>query len=377
MPLHGHHHTSSASAQHDHNASQGGGAFGGSFHGKQVADVCLPPGFWCTLINSGPVAADQESPYTPSANAPDMIFANKSNPSSGPGSSSAPVSAISNSSQSFEAPRRSQTYGRKPEELHIPSSSTSIGQQGSKDLPRHHSYHSPQEAGGVVAPGISVHQATPQGHHFSNTSGNTALPGALQPGRPGPPSINTAPSTIPTLPQASAQSQQNTPSARPSAGGHAHSYSRSSPAGMDQQKYVPFINTPESSKYASTPTHKYTSSQMPPGESPYSPLGLADIRPLADQGMGDGPSSANPYSNDSFPSIPTKSNYLAPWAVYAFDWCKWPVQQQNSNDGGGKMAIGSYVEDGHNFVSQSSLPGHNGQNTRKEDPLMHDLDPNT
>ena len=192
-----------------------------------------------------------------------------------------------------------------------------------------------------------------------------------------PPSINTAPSTIPTLPQASAQSQQITPSARPSAGGHAHSYSLSSPAGMDQQKYVPFINTPESSKYASTPTHKYTSSQMPPGESPYSPLGLADIRPLADQGMGDGPSSANPYSNDSFPSIPTKSNYLAPWAVYAFDWCKWPVQQQNSNDGGGKMAIGSYVEDGHNFVSQLSLPGHNGQNSRKEDPLMHELDPNT
>lgn len=38
MPVHGHHHTSSASAQHDHKASQGGGAFGGSFHGKQVGD---------------------------------------------------------------------------------------------------------------------------------------------------------------------------------------------------------------------------------------------------------------------------------------------------------------------------------------------------
>lgn len=69
--------------------------------------------------------------------------------------------------------------------------------------------------------------------------------------------------------------------------------------------------------------------------------------------MSDGPSSANPYSNDGFASVPTNSNYLAPWAVYAFDWCKWPVQQQKSNDGGGKMAIGSYVEDGHNFVSSS------------------------
>lgn len=266
------------------------------------------------------------------------------------------MSATSNSSQGIETPRRTQTYSRKPEELHIPSSSTTMVQQGSKDLPRHHSYHSSQEAGGVAAPGINVHQATPQAHHFSNTSGNTSLPGALQPGRPAPPSINTAPSTIPTLPQGSTQSQQNAHSARPSAGGHAHSYSRSSPAGLDQQKYVPFVNTPESSKYASTPTHKYSSSQMPPGESPYSPLGLADIRPLADQGMPDGPSSANPYSNDGFPSVPTNSNYLAPWAVYAFDWCKWPVQQQNSSDGGGKMAIGSYVEDGHNFVSQASFP---------------------
>lgn len=42
MPSHGHHHTSSASAQHDQNASHGGsggGAFGGSFHGKQVGDT--------------------------------------------------------------------------------------------------------------------------------------------------------------------------------------------------------------------------------------------------------------------------------------------------------------------------------------------------
>lgn len=79
----------------------------------------------------------------------------------------------------------------------------------------------------------------------------------------------------------------------------------------------------------------------------YSPLGLADIRPVD---SAEGPQSANPYSNDGFPAFPTNSNYLAPWAVYAFDWCKWPVQQQSSGDSAGKMAIGSYVEDGHNFV---------------------------
>lgn len=264
--------------------------------------------------------------------------------------SSAPASSLPNSLQSFETPRRSQTYGRRPEELHIPFSGTSTGQQSSKDLPRPTSYRSTQEvgAGAGLTPGINVQQATPQANQFSNTPGSS-LPGALQPGRPGPPTINTAPSSIPGLSHSSNQ-PQSTHSARSSTGGQAHSYSRSSPAGMDQQKYVPYTNTPESSKYTSTPSHKY-STQTPQRDSVYSPLGLADIRPLADQEMSDGPSSANPYSNDGLLSVPTNSNYLAPWAVYAFDWCKWPVQQHVSKDGGGKMAIGSYVEDGHNFVS--------------------------
>jgi len=43
---------------------------------------------------------------------------------------------------------------------------------------------------------------------------------------------------------------------------------------------------------------------------------------------------------------PTPSNYLAPWALYAFDWCKW----QTHGNSAGKVAIASYLEDGHNFV---------------------------
>lgn len=279
---------------------------------------------------------------------PDSNSRDYSNSSSALTPSSAPVSAIPNSSQSFETTRRSQTYGRPPEELHIPFSGTNIGQQSSKDLLRPTSYRSTQEVGAGLTRGINVQQSTPQVNQFSNISGSS-LPGALQPGRPGPPTIITAPSSIPGLSQASNQNQ-SAHSARSSTGGHAHSYSRSSPAGMDHQKYVPYTNTPECSKYTSTPTNKY-SSLTPQGDSIYSPLGLADIRPLADQEMSDGPSSANPYSNDGLLSVPTNSNYLAPWAVYAFDWCKWPVQQHVSKDGTGKMAIGSYVEDGHNFVS--------------------------
>ena len=227
-----------------------------------------------------------------------------------------------------------------------------MSQHSSRDMPRHHSYHSSHEFTGGDAPGISLHQATPQETQYPIVSGGSSLPGSLQPGRPGASASITAPSTIPTLPQLQNPSQQNTNLSRPSTAstaGHAHSYSRSSPAGLDTPTYSPFMNAQENTKYVSPPSHRYTSSQTLQGDSNYSPLGLADIRPLAESGL-DGPQSANPYSNDSFPAFPTKSNYLAPWAVYAFDWCKWPVQHPNSAESAGKMAIGSYVEDGHNFV---------------------------
>ena len=254
----------------------------------------------------------------------------------------------------LETPRRTHPYGRRPEELHIPPS-VDMNQLSPNESPRHHSYHSSQEFAGSRVPLISTNQPTPQGSHFTNTSTATSLPGSLQSGRPGPSSSITAPSTVPTLPQAQNSVQSATNSAtRPSTVNQAHSYSRSSPAGLDQPKYVPLVNTPEAAKYASTPNHRHTS-QTGQGDSAYSPLGLADIRPLADSALVDGPQSGNPYSNDGFPTIPTNSNYLAPWAVYAFDWCKWPVQSQSTGDSAGKMAIGSYVEDGHNFVSACAM----------------------
>lgn len=270
----------------------------------------------------------------------------------GMGSSSAPVSAIPNPPQAFETPRRTQTSARQPEELHIPQSYNAMGQQSASDLSRHHSYNSSQEIASETAPGIHVQQATPQRSHYSSVSTGMSLLGALQSGRPGPMSSNTAPSSISTLPQASPHAQQYPNSSRSSLANHSHTYSRSSPPGNEQQKYVPYANTPENSKFSSPPNQRYTSSHTPQAGASYSPLGLADIRPLGEPGLPDGPMSANPYSNDGINSVPTNSNYLAPWAVYAFDWCKWPVQQQSLGDAAGKMAIGSYVEDGHNFVSR-------------------------
>ena len=211
-------------------------------------------------------------------------------------------------------------------------------------MPRQHSYHTPQDYQGAQAPGISIHHASP-----AASTPHSGLPGSLQSGRPSASSSITAPSTVPTLPPLQNPYQPNS-SSRPTTASHAHNYSRSSPAGLDQPKYAPFVGTPESgSKYPSTPNHKYNSSQSGHGDSIYSPLALADVRTLEEMGNVD-PQAGHAYGSEVYPTVPSNSNYLAPWPVYAFDWCKWPVQNQQVGASAGKMAVGSYVEDGHNFV---------------------------
>lgn len=113
-----------------------------------------------------------------------------------------------NSYNSYDGPRRSNTIGRMSE---------------------HQSYQS--------SPHIQEPQL--QGPMYSQPSSTTGLPGSLQPGgasqgRPGPASAYTAPSGVPQMntnaSQYSLPTRSNTM--------HSHSHSRSSPAGLDQQKYV-------------------------------------------------------------------------------------------------------------------------------------------
>lgn len=363
MPFHGHRHSSSAlaSAQYDNAATQATTASGIYQAAQALGSIGAPAGnLRVATAGTGGGLCDTHFPLA--GNLSHLTVGGQAAPPTmsslpGPGSLSqapAPGSAMSNHSQQFETPRRAQAFNRQSEELHMPPANAAMGQQHSRDLPLQHSYHSSQEYHGGGAPGINLHQATPQNSQsqYTNAAIGLPLPGSLQPGqsqRPGPSSANTAPSTIPTMPQISAQSQGHKTPSRSSTVNHFHNYSRSSPAGLDQ-KYAPsFATTPDNSKLASPHNQKFTSSQTPQGGASYSPLGLADIRPRADSGLSDGPYSANPYSHDEYATVPSNSNYLAPWAVYAFDWCKWPVQN-GSGDAAGKMAIGSYLEDGHNFV---------------------------
>ncbi|KAI9876919.1 MAG: hypothetical protein M1830_005296 [Pleopsidium flavum] len=359
MPLPGHHHSSSASASHNAPLNQLGTA-SGIYHAAQTLGSVGAPAGNLRVATTGTTAVGTDNIYSSSGHAQTLSSGGQTAPPMisglpGPGApnrASAPVSALSSTSQHFEPPQRGQTFERQPEELHIPAGAA-MGQHGSRDLPLHaqHVHHSSQDYFAGGPPGISLQQATPQGSHYPQSTLGPTLPGALQAGnagRPGPLSTNTAPSTVPTIPQISTQSQQYTTPARSATTTHSHSYSRSSPSGHDQ--YVPFSNTPENSKYASPPNHKYTSSQTPQGLTSYSPLALGDIRPRADSGLSDGPTSANPYSYDGASHTPTNSNYLAPWAIYAFDWCKWPVQQYHGGNSAGRIAVGSYLEDGHNFI---------------------------
>lgn len=131
----------------------------------------------------------------------------------------------------------------------------------------------------------------------------------------------------------------------------SHAYSRSSPAAPNYDApntYHPYTPTTpgatashyaspsETSKYGTIGSQRHVSN---------TPLGLADIRPRADSSMSDGPHGN--FGSEVSNAQPGPSNYIAPWAIYAFDWCKWPAQ----GNGAGKVAVGSYLEDGHNFVS--------------------------
>lgn len=240
----------------------------------------------------------------------------------------------------FDAPRRAPTFPRQPEELHIPAPSNP-GAANNGPPQGQNQFPSPPEYSSTLPPSISIQ------HSANQLPGSNppaaSLPGALQPGnvagRPASMISSSMAPTQPTLPQISTQPPPSTPSR--SGQTQAHAYTRSSPSGFEQ-KYKPAGNTPDSFK---SPQGFGPPSPMPKS-TPYSPLGLAEIRQFMESGDEPGPMS---QLNNGGQQYPTNSNYLAPWSAYALDWCKWPTRP-NSNSVG-KVALGSYLEDHHNYVS--------------------------
>ncbi|KAI9882911.1 MAG: hypothetical protein M1823_005350 [Watsoniomyces obsoletus] len=376
MSFHGHsHHRSTSSTAHPTTSAELPSTASGMYQAAQtLGSIGAPMGnLRVATSGAGSTSAGTDSFYAAGGPPSGMSSAGYHTPGSGGGGvpvsghitsqpSSAPTAGMSQSHQ-FETPRRS-TFGRQPEELHLHGAVGTPGQHGSlQQTPSHHQQHQShimsQGPGGAAGPPhINLHQATPQSASYGKSSLGGTLPGVLQPGsssRPAPLSNNTAPATVPTMLQIQTQNASHAATPKSANLSHTHGYSRSSPSGgFDSQKYVPYPGTPEAAKYATPSNPKYTPSQSQHGAISNSPLGLADIRPSGGLGLSDGPTSANPYSYDDESSVPSTSNYLAPWAIYAFDWCKWSVHPHGGGAGGGnsagKVAVGSYLEDGHNYI---------------------------
>lgn len=361
MPFHGPSHSKAASthvpatATGIYQAAQALGSIGAPAGNLRVATLGTTSAGTDALFSSG----GTESSLSGGGISSPPTISRSSEPAMS-NSGSTPASAGPGGAAHFlhgQAPRRAETFGRQSEELHMQSSSFISSQQGSQQHSPRSQHHSGLQAlhdpPGNSSSLINPHQAASQMSAYTNHPPGSNLPGALQTGasgRPAPQATNTAPAGVLTIPQIQTQLQQYAPSSRPSNISHTHSYSRSSPGGFESQKYVPYPGTPDTPKYTPSTSQKYTPIQVQQHAISNSPLGLADIRPRTDSGLTDGPTSANSYSYDDELYNPSNCNYVAPWAIYAFDWCKWPVHQ-GSGGGAGRLAVGSYLEDGHNYVS--------------------------
>ncbi|KAI0002862.1 WD40 repeat-like protein [Xylariaceae sp. FL0662B] len=247
------------------------------------------------------------------------------------------------------APRRTNTYGSQHDELHI---SPTVSHSHSGQI-------SPRDFTNAQGP-PHIQLDQPPSQPVNTQYQNSGVPNVLQPGglslgtaRPPAITANTAPA-LPTMSGAiqHSPSEYSSPSRPPALSmSSSHGYSRSSPAAPYDapSAYTPY--TPTTPGGSTAPQSQYMSPQDPKYGAPGSqrnisntPLGLADIRPRADSSLSDGPPGTLGY--DLANAQPSTSNYLAPWALYAFDWCKWTPQGK----GAGKLAIGSYLEDGHNFI---------------------------
>ncbi|KAK3322015.1 WD40-repeat-containing domain protein [Apodospora peruviana] len=275
--------------------------------------------------------------------------------------------------QQYQPPRRQGTYpSQHNDELHMSSGMSHPAQMSPRDYSMSSSSSSSAaphikldqaspnlsqlQSGyqSTGAPHIKLDQAPPSAPQLQSYQSSGAVPNVLQPGglgaRPSAVSANTAPS-LPTMQQ---QSEYQTPT-KPNTLSLSHNYSRSSPAAPYDgggSGYLPYTPTTPgggsgsgvgSSQFMSPTDSKYNPSSGQRNIS-NTPLGLADIRPRADSNLSDGLPGTPAYETANAES--RTSNYMAPWALYAFDWCKWPPQA----NGAGKLAIGSYLEDGHNFI---------------------------
>ncbi|EZF75707.1 hypothetical protein H105_02887 [Trichophyton soudanense CBS 452.61] len=242
----------------------------------------------------------------------------------------------------FDGPRsRAPTFPRQPEELHMPSANASSKPQNEQQQQ--------QQQHSSIPPLLSIQQQPGSQQQPQQQHQNNALPGALQPGpasRQGQPSTthhNSSNNIHNSSSSSGVPSQLAVPMTPSKQSSMSQLQSYPCSPGADQQRY-------QHHQQQQQQQQQQSSMMSPSGQSsstPYSPLGLADIRPHMDLGRIDDSAGSSTVHNGDM-HTPKNSSYLAPWALYALDWCKWPAAP-NTNSAG-KIALGSYLEDTHNYI---------------------------
>ncbi|KAF3909200.1 hypothetical protein ABW20_dc0101745 [Dactylellina cionopaga] len=120
-------------------------------------------------------------------------------------------------------------------------------------------------------------------------------------------------------------------------------------------KYLPITHMQPSSGSSGLPLDPSQSSSYrkyaPGGGS----MGQQDIAMVGGFGL-DVQSRQGPITEAPPKEMPRGSHYFTQWTPYAIDWCKWPIYGSPSasgyagQSGVGRLAVGSYSEDGHNYV---------------------------
>lgn len=287
------------------------------------------PGSGVTPIYSGSTASGGA---LSSASTTGLSFSNRDPPSSSLDQQKKPTNLAFQLPSPTKGGNQGDLYG-SPQELHYPHhpSDSIPAQQLSSSGPS--SQHQPQQ---------QQYQA-----YSSQPPSNTGS-------RPQLHTTTTAPGSVPRI---SDPLQQQQPTMHRTSTNTSLSHS---------SKYSPQLNTSSSS--VSNRDNSAVSAGGDPGRKYTHPGALTPTYPSSSQhssshshssaahlGMGlsglTSPATSTREREETAVGAVGNGKWMSPWSLYALDWCKW----QPTNGGYGRVAIGSYAEDSHNYVSLASF----------------------
>jgi len=291
---------------------------------------------------------------------------------SGPGSGVTPIysgstvsggalSSASTTGLSFsnrDPPSSSLDQQKKPTNLafQLPSPTKGVNQGDLYTSPQelHYPHHpsGPTQAPQLSSSGPSSQHQPQQQYQAYNSS----QPPSNTSSRPQPHTAATAPGSVPRINDPLQQQQSTMHRTGTTNASLSHSSS----------KYSPQLNTSSSS--VSNRDNSAISAGGDPGRKYTHPGALTPTYPSTSQhssshshsgpahlGMGlsglTSPATSTREREETAVGAVGNGKWMSPWSLYALDWCKW----QPTNGGYGRVAIGSYAEDSHNYVSPASF----------------------